>query len=579
MCGIAGLISVAGASVADVQAMVNVVRHRGPDDAGVVSHGAAMIGHARLAVVDPATGRQPLYNDDGSVCVSFNGCIYNYVELRAELEAKGYHFKTRCDTEVLVHLWRAEGENMISRLIGMFAFFVWDTRQHRGMLVRDRQGIKPCFIARYRGGYAFASEMKSILALPGMKRAMNPAALKEVFAFNYCLSPYTCFAGIEHVEPGCYWLFEEGKEPQKKRYWQWPFEAEKATPSFEAFEALLEDAVRIQMRFDVAGGLYLSGGVDSSVVGYHVRKAWREKHLDAYGLNTVNETYSEFGFSKQAADQLGIDLHEVRIEPRLLPDIASKVVAHAEQPHGDFSFFLFYLLAQRAHRDGKVVLFSGDGPDEALGGQHFRRAPRPDFSLKDYFTTINYMDADNRARVLASDFEHATPDPWQVFQEKVAPFSHLSLIDQIVAFETTSLLPGNNLAKGERMGAAHSTEVRSPLMDHRISELFVRLPNSQKFADGYSKYYFKKYAATKFPHEFIFREKTMPTMPIGEWIKAPLYGWARETLSRHDGSVMNTKAALAMLDEHRAGAANHTKHLRTMIANQLWIETMLKATA
>jgi asparagine synthase (glutamine-hydrolysing) len=333
------------------------------------------------------------------------------------------------------------------------------------------------------------------------------------------------------------------------------------------------------MRFDVAGGLYLSGGVDSSVVGYHVRKAWREKHLDAYGLNTVNETYSEFGFSRQAADQLGIELHEVRIEPSLLPDIASKVVAHAEQPHGDFSFFLFFLLAERAHRDGKVVLFSGDGPDEALGGQHFRRAPKPDFSLKDYFTTINYMDADNRARVLASDFEHATPDPWQVFQEKVAPFTHLSLIDQIVAFETTSLLPGNNLLKGERMGAAWSTEVRSPLMDHRISELFVRLPNSQKFADGYSKYYFKKYAATKFPHEFIFREKTMPTMPIGEWIKAPLYGWARETLSRHDGSIMNTKAALAMLDEHRAGAANHTKHLRTMIANQLWIETMLKATA
>ncbi|MDX2112970.1 MAG: asparagine synthase (glutamine-hydrolyzing) [Alphaproteobacteria bacterium] len=572
MCGIAGLINVEGATIADVQAMVSVVRHRGPDDAGVVQHGAAVMGHARLAIVDPATGRQPLYNEDGSVCVTFNGCIYNYVELRAELEAKGYHFKTRCDTEVLVHLWRAEGENMMRRMIGMFAFFIWDTKQQRGMLVRDRQGIKPCFVARYQGGYAFASEMKSILALPGMKRELNASALKEVFAFNYCLSPHTCFTGIEHVEPGCYWLFEGKKEPQKKRYWQWPLEEEKRTPSFEEFEALLEDAVRLQMRFDVAGGLYLSGGVDSSVVGYHVRRAWREKNLDAYGLNTVNEAYSEFGFSEQAADQLDIHLHEVRIEPKLLPEIASKVIRHAEQPHGDFSFFLFYLLAERAHRDGKVVLFSGDGPDEALGGQHFRRAPRPDFSLKDYFATINYMDSHHRACVLNPDFEHETPDPWARFQEKLAPFGHMSLIDQIVAFETTSLLPGNNLLKGERMGAAWSTEVRSPLMDHRISELFVCLPSSQKFADGYSKFYFKNYAATKFPREFIFREKTMPTMPIGEWIKAPLYDWAHELLARHDGSIMNTKAALAMLAEHKEGKANHTKHLRTMLMTQLWLE-------
>jgi asparagine synthase (glutamine-hydrolysing) len=582
MCGIAGVINASGVQPAHVKTMIDQIQYRGRDEHGVEALGRAVVGHARLAVVDPENGMQPMSNTDNTVWVTFNGEIYNYVELREELKAKGYTFKSRCDTEVLVHLWREEGEKMLDRLIGMFAFFIWDTKHDRGMLARDRQGIKPCFIADYQGGLAFCSEMKGILSLPSMPREVNPAALKDVFAFNYCPPPQTCFKGIYHLEPGCYLLFEGGNKPVKKRYWQWPFAAEKVTPSYGEFEALIDDAVRMQMRFDVAGGMYLSGGVDSSIVAYHLKKQWKFPRLEALGLNFPLQAYSEYRYSEEVAKLLDIDLAEARISPEMIPGIADKVVHHAEQPHGDFSFFLFYLLAQRANQQGKIVMFTGDGPDEALAGfrhneQYFHGQTRMNFSLASYFNVICYMDELMRKRVLNPDFERSTPDPVNRFEEILEPWRDLEPVEQIVAYECTSLMPGNNLVKGDRMGACWSTEGRAPLIDHRVSELFVRLPVNQKFRDGIGKYYLKNYTAQKFPRELIFKEKAMPTLPIGEWMKTTLYDWTRDTLARCDGTFINRHAALELLDEHKSGTRNHTRALRTLLMTQLWLEHCVNA--
>ncbi len=585
MCGIAGVINASGAQLPHVAAMIEKIQYRGVDERGVEAIGTrALMGHARLAVVDPENGKQPMSNTDGSVWVTFNGEIYNYVELREELKAKGYKFKSRCDTEVLVHLWREEGEKMLSRLIGMFAFCIWDTKYDRGILARDRQGIKPCFIADYQGGIAYASEMKALFALPGLKPEVNPSALKDMFAFNYCPPPQTCFKGVTHLEPGTYLSFEGDKKPVVKRYWQWPFAEEKRTPSFEEFEALLDDAVRMQMRFDVDGGMYLSGGVDSSVVAYHLKKQWNRPRIGAFGLNFPNQDYSEYEYSEQVAKLLDIDLQEARITPDMIPGIADKVVYHAEQPHGDFSFFLFYLLAQRAHQGKKIVMFTGDGPDEALAGfrhneQYFHEQARMNFSLANYFNVICYMDAPMRARLLNPDFDRATPDPVNRFEQILAPWRELEPVEQIVAYECTSLMPGNNLVKGDRMGACWSTEGRSPLIDHRVSELFIRLPVNQKFRDGIGKYYLKNYAVQKFPRDLIFKKKSMPTLPIGEWIKSTLYDWAHDTLARVDENYMNKKEILAMLGEHTSGAKNHTRALRTLVMTQLWIEQCVRAGA
>jgi asparagine synthase (glutamine-hydrolysing) len=576
MCGIAGVVNVSSAQPAHVQSMIDRVRYRGNSESCLHAVGNTILGHVRLAVVDPENGKQPMSNTDGSVWVVFNGEIYNYVELRAELKAKGYQFKSRCDTEVLVHLWREEGVAMLDRLIGMFAFFLWDTKNNRGILVRDRQGIKPCFFAQYKGGFAFASEMKSILSLPDMPREINHAGLKDVFTFNYCPPPQTCFKGIDQLDPGTYLLFEGDKEPVQKRYWQWPFDSEKVTPSFEEFEALLDDAVRLQMRFDVEGGMYLSGGVDSSIVGYHLKKQWKFDRLEAFGLNFPDPAYSEFGFSQQAAALMDIDLHEAFINPAAIPDIANQVSYHAEQPHGDFSFFLFYVLARQAHRQGKVVIFNGDGPDETLGGQFFRSRPTMDFSRQSYFEAICYMTASERQRLLNGDFERSTSDPYGRFEEILEPWKSLDFIEQMVAYECTSLLPGNNLVKGDRMGAPWLIEGQAPMLDHRISELFIRLPVEQKFCHGISKYYLKRYAATKLPNDLIFKEKTMPTLPIGEWMKTTLHDWTRDTLARHDGSIINRQAALDLLAEHTAGLHNHTRALRTLLMTQLWIENCVR---
>ena len=573
MCGLAGLINVKGASDIDVRRMLNSIIYRGRDHVGVQTLGPqTVIGHNRLAIVDLVNGNQPMTLPDESVWVVCNGEIYNFVELRQELIAKGHQFRTQCDTEVLLHLWREYGEAMIPKIIGMFAFFIWDSKSQRGILARDRQGIKPCFIAEYLGGIAFASEMKAILSLPAMSCEVNEAGLKDVFTFNYCPPPQTCFKNIKQLEPGCYLLFEGSKDPVKKRYWQWPFGEEKVTPSFEEFEALMDDAVRLQMRFDVDGGMYLSGGVDSSVVAYHLRKQWKLPKLEAVGLNFPLEGFSEYRYSQEAADLLGIELHEARITADMLPSIADKVVFHAEQPHGDFSFFLFYILARRMSQQRKTVVFNGDGPDETLGGQFFHSRPDMDFSRDSYFNAISYMTAEERKHLLNPDFERSTPDPRTRYDMILEPWQHLDPIEQIVAYECTSLLPGNNLIKGERMGAAWLIEGRGPMLDHRISEFFIRLPVDQKFRDGISKYYFKKYAATKFPHELIFKKKTMPTVPIGEWIKSSLYDWARDTLASGDDTYINRKAALALLEEHKAGIRNHTRPLRTLIMTQVWLQ-------
>ena len=262
MCGIAGVFNVPDIDARHVKQMVDLIHHRGVDEQGVEKIGPTMLGHVRLAVVDPENGKQPMCNEDGTVWVSFNGEIYNYVELREELKAKGHSFKSRCDTEVLVHLWEEEGEKMLDRLIGMFAFFIWDTNLNRGMLARDRQGIKPCFIAAYKQGLAFASEMKAILSLPDFSREINDEALKEVLCFNYAMPDHTCFKGITPLEPGHYLLFDGDGSYTKHRYWDWPLFSEKQDIEFADLESLLDDAVRLQMRFDVKGGLYLSGGVD-----------------------------------------------------------------------------------------------------------------------------------------------------------------------------------------------------------------------------------------------------------------------------------------------------------------------------
>ena len=582
MCGIAGVVGARGTTEQDVWGMVDCIKYRGVDEQGVETLGRAVLGHARLAVVDPENGKQPMSSTDGKVWVVFNGEIFNFIELREQLKDKGYKFKSRCDTEVLVHLWCEKGERMLDDLVGMFAFFIWDQRTETGMLARDRQGIKPCFYASYEGGVAFASEMKAILALPKFQRKVNDAALGHVFSFNYCPPPQTCFEGIRHLPPGTYMRYANGHFSEPKRYWQWPLEGERVEATLEDLERALDAAITLQMRFDVDGGLFLSGGVDSSVVAKRLAPQWNRPVLDALGLRIDDKGFSEYSYAERVAAELNLNLSALDIAASDIPDIAQAVVRHAEQPHGDFSFFLFYMLSRRAHQQGKIVMFTGDGPDEVMLGfrhneQFFSTMTRANFSMRNYFDLISYTTAKDRLRIMSPGFLPHTQRSAELFMEMIQPWSDLEPMEQVAAYELNYLMPGTNAVKGDRMGACWSIEGRAPFLDHRVSEMFARLPITSKFYQGTGKYFLKQAAARYFDHDFVFRPKTMPTLPIGEWIKAPLFQWARDVLALPDGGRFDQKELHVMLDEHRSGLHNHTRQLRTLLMTKLWLQEFFPA--
>jgi asparagine synthase (glutamine-hydrolysing) len=577
MCGIAGVVNATGVSKDDVWKMIDCIKYRGVDEQGVEALGRAVLGHARLAVVDPENGMQPMCNTDGKVWVVFNGEIFNFIELREQLKAKGYKFKSRCDTEVLVHLWCEKGEKMLDDLVGMFAFFIWDQRTETGMLARDRQGIKPCFYAPYQGGVAFASEMKAILALPKFERKVNDAALGNVFTFNYCPPPETCFEGVRHLPPGTFLRYGAGKFSEPVRYWSWPLDGKRVDASQEELEDALDEAIRLQMRFDVDGGLFLSGGVDSSVIATRLVPQWNRPQLDAIGLRIDDNGFSEYQYAERVAAGLDINLQALDIRPANIPEIAKQVVRHAEQPHGDFSFFLFFLLSRQAHQQGKIVMFTGDGPDEVMLGfrhneQFFSEMTRANFPMRNYFDLISYATEKDRRRMMSPGFFPHTQGALDKFMSIIEPYSDLEPMEQVAAYELTSLMPGNNSVKGDRMGACWSIEGRAPFLDHRVSEMFARLPVTSKFYQGVGKRFLKETAERYFDHDFVFRPKTMPTLPIGEWIKGPLYTWARDILALPDGGRFDNKELHVMLDEHRGGLHNHTKQLRTLIMTKLWLQ-------
>ena len=582
MCGIAGVVGAAATTEKDVWAMVGCIKYRGLDEQGVETLGQAVLGHARLAVVDPENGKQPMSSTDGKVWVVFNGEIFNFIELREQLKAKGYKFKSRCDTEVLVHLWCEKGEKMLDDLVGMFAFFIWDQRTETGMLARDRQGIKPCFYASYQGGLAFASEMKAILALPKFERKVNEAALGHVFSFNYCPPPQTCFEGIRHLPPGTFIRYGNGRFSEPQRYWQWPLEGERVDATPEELERALDAAITLQMRFDVDGGLFLSGGVDSSVIAKRLAPQWNRPVLDAIGLRIEDKGFSEYSYAERVAADLNLNLTALDITASDIPEIAQAVVRHAEQPHGDFSFFLFYLLSRRAHQQGKIVMFTGDGPDEVMLGfrhneQFFSQMTRANFPMRSYFDLISYTTEKDRQRIMSPGFLPYTQRSADLFMDMIQPWSDLEPMEQIAAYELNYLMPGNNSVKGDRMGACWSIEGRAPFLDHRVSEMFARLPITSKFYQGTGKYFLKQAAAQYFDHDFVFRPKTMPTLPIGEWIKAPLYQWARDVLALPDGGRFDRNELHVMLDEHRSGLHNHTRQLRTLLMTKLWLQEFFPA--
>jgi len=527
--------------------MTGKLAHRGPDGTGYYRDGDCGLAHARLSIIDLAGGRQPIHNEDQSVWVSFNGEIFNYIELRRELEAAGHRFYTQSDTEVLVHAYEEHGDRFLERLNGQFAIALWDRRQRRLVLARDRAGIRPLFYANSGGRLAFASEVKALFALRGIARRLDVSALGELFTYWAVLPPRTVFAGIQTLPPGHYLVAERGSL-RVVRYWDWQFPQDSGHDTrpveecAEELRALLVDAVRLQLRADVPVGAYLSGGLDSSVVTTLI-KNFTDTPLRTFSLTFADREFDESAYQRELVAYLGTRHSAVHCTAEALSSAFRRAIWHAESPILRTAPVPLMLLSQRVREEGYKVVLTGEGADEVFAGydlfkeakirRFWARQPgsklRPRALerlypyLKDqknspavggaftrlffgagmehidepYFAHMPRWTTTRRIwQFLSPDVRklHGAWDPYRAYQSWLAvdPTRWSPLARDQYA-EAHTLLSGYLLSsQGDRMAMANSVEGRFPYLDHRVIEFANRLPPRYKLRALTEKYVLKE---------------------------------------------------------------------------------------
>ena len=561
MCGIAGILS--GPSVqppqrGELAAMIGRLHHRGPDGSGFFVDRLVGLAHARLAIIDVAGGDQPIFNEDGSVAVVFNGEIFDYVELRAELEARGHRFRTRSDTEVLVHLYEEHGERFVERLNGQFAIALWDARRERLVLARDRTGIRPLFHVESGGRVAFASEVKALFALPDVARELDPRALAEICTYWSCLPPRSAFAGISSVPPGCVLVFEGG-DRRLRRYWDWEFPeaAPQGRPDAsyaEELRALLADSVRLQLRSDVPVGTYLSGGLDSAITTA-LAKAETRAALRTFSLTFEDPEFDESAYQRALVRHLGTEHTSIAVRRGDIAAAFPRTILHTESPILRTAPTPLMLLAEQVRSAGFKVVLTGEGADEVFGGydlfkeasvrRFWARAPgsrwrhrllerlypwlrnspatgrafteaffregldqldRPWFAHLPRWSTTGrisrFFSAELRSRVGEWNPRDAFAATLPQGIERWLPLGR----DQYV--EAHTLMTGYLLSsQGDRVAMAHSVEGRFPFLDHRVIEFANRLPPRLKLRGLTEKYILRRATADLLPPEVSARVK------------------------------------------------------------------------
>ncbi|MEL1264530.1 asparagine synthase (glutamine-hydrolyzing) [Pseudoxanthomonas putridarboris] len=565
MCGIAGLVVPAGApspSEPMLAAMIAALRHRGPDGSRVRIDGQVGLAHARLSIIDPEGGWQPIHNPDRTVWVIFNGEIFNHVELRETLERLGHRFYTDSDTEVIVHLYDRYGDDFVEHLNGQFAIALHDTRRQRLVLARDRVGIRPLYVSRHGGGVAFASEVKALYARSGQPRGLDVRALGETFSFWSTLGTRTVFAGIEQLAPGhtmAFDLRDPALAPVVKRYWQWrhllgdgAWRSEDDVA--EELHALLVDAVRLQLRADVPVGAYLSGGLDSSVIATLIRRH-TPTPLRTFSLGFADAEFDERPYQRLMAESLGTEHSEVVVSHADIAAAFHRAVLHAEAPLVRTAPVPLMLLAGHVRQAGYKVVLTGEGADEVFAGYDLfkeaklRRfmARQPDSPWRGRLLERLYpylAHSPVRSRGFAERFfqEGAGQlgQPWFAHlprvrsTQRVLRFLHPDLREQLQAWdplrtlaeqlppdidgwpalardqhvESATLLSGYLLSsQGDRMSMAQSVEGRYPFLDHRVIELANRMPAHYKLRGLREKHILKRAMRDELPEAVLRRHK------------------------------------------------------------------------
>ena len=627
MCGIAGFAEVtasAGSSMtADrmrVQAMCDAMRHRGPDDEGFHVEPGIALGMRRLSIIDLSTGHQPIHNEDRTVWVVFNGEIYNYRELRDALEAAGHEFYTSSDTETIVHGYEEWGEQVFSRLRGMFGIAVWDSKTRTFLLARDRAGIKPLYYGEAGGRLFFGSEAKCLLANPEIDRELDPAALDHFLAYLYTPRDRAIFRGMRKLPPG-HILRVHGGRVELREYWRLPVRQAFHGSEHEALEQLertLGDAVASHMISDVPLGAFLSGGIDSSVVvALMARRSARPVRTFAIGFD--EQRYNELPHARRVAEHLGTEHHELIVRPDAL-GILDRLVWHFDEPFADSSAIPTWYVSEMARQHVTVVL-SGDGGDELFGG-YDRYVPHPRVAAFDrlagaagraaaaatwrmlphgtrgknflrhvardprgrYVDSVSFYHPDERETLLSPEIKARLGD-WDAEAFFAAPFGRLGDLPfpaQMMAFDFETYLPEDCLTKVDRMSMAHSIESRVPLLDHQVVEFAASLPVSMKIESGRRKHLLKQLAFRLVPREMLDRPKQGFGVPIGHWFRGSLrdvFGDILRSPTTRQRGYFNAAFVDRLLEEHLSGKRDHSLRLWQLLVFELWNRHYVDAAA
>ncbi|MEP7198298.1 MAG: asparagine synthase (glutamine-hydrolyzing) [Chloroflexota bacterium] len=600
-----------------LERMLSVITHRGPDDQGTLVAAGVALGMRRLSIIDLAGGHQPISNEDGTVTIVFNGEIYNYRELQKELEARGHRFQTNSDTETIVHAYEEYGPACVEHLRGMFAFAIWDARERKLFLARDRTGKKPLYYALTpRGTLVFGSELKSLLAHPEIGREVNAEAVDAYLTFGYVPDPLCILRGVRKLPPGHHLTYAGGRLALMQ-YWDFQFAPAAETAGrcraedyLEELRALLDEAVRIRLIADVPLGAFLSGGVDSSaVVGLMARHTNRPVKTFSIGFN--EDSFNELKYARVAAQHFGTEHHELIVTPDIC-QLVDELAWHFDEPFADPSALPTYMVSKLAREHVKVAL-SGDGGDELFAGYtryvvERNRAP---------FARVPRAVRQNLMQPLSQRLPHGawgrnllhnvSLDAVDRFLDSVSLFTRLTKrelytpafraqlkddglstarfrflagrvqtgepLDVLLYLDSKTYLPGDILTKVDRMSMAVSLEARAPLLDHKLIEFVTRIPAALKLRGDETKHIFKRAIADFVPAEILHREKQGFGVPIQQWINEQLRTQMHDTLTdsraRARGYV-EPRYVAQLLSEHERGRRDHAGQLWALFMLELW---------
>ena len=626
MCGIVGFVNAHKKQVAReiLERMNAAIIHRGPDEDGFFVKENVALGMRRLSIIDLKSGQQPIFNEDKTKAIVFNGEIYNFQELKKDLESRGHRFYTNSDTEVIVHLYDEYGADCVQHLRGMFAFAIWDERDESLFIARDRVGKKPVLYSHQpNGDLIFGSEFKALLTHPSISREVDFAAIDSYFSYLCVPAPQTAFKQIRKLEPAHWLRWKDGKI-ETKRYWLPDFSNKIKISETEAIEEttrILREATKMRMISEVPLGAFLSGGVDSSIIVALMAQE-SEKPVKTFSIGFEEQDFSELKYAKRVAEHIGAEYNEFVVRPNAL-EILPTLVEHYGEPYADSSAIPTYYVAKETRKFVTVAL-NGDGGDESFAGYERYAAMKiaelyhrfPAFARKlliekpislfstsefkksrvrdakrflqaaslprteRYFRWMSTFNRDAKRELYTKDFTEtvAVQNPSSFLDEWFAKANGSGILDATLLTDQMTYLPNDLLVKVDIASMANSLEARSPLLDHKVIEFAASLPESLKMQRFETKSLLKKVAAKLVPREVIYRRKMGFGVPIGNWFRGEMKSFVREILLSEkclNRGIAKRETVEKYVREHTEATRDHTFQIWTLLMLELWFQQFI----